>query len=286
MKLTDNAIDIFKDVEPGLIAIGKSFNLHDPEGEAKSWYPKYLSILHRFDSGHFYKQYLNNSTKQLVPDAPTQEIECLFLKSLGRYIKVAYRNDLSAEYNKERRKSEISTNAAQQGCPDAEYTTILSSYDTAEIISLKDLIHIISIDLNRAIRNASIAREELNRCFIQALLEYYNSLYEMFGDFSIIRDYFAIDSKDFFIYDIREGRTEGVRANLVKLIEDLNIISVSLMGNKFLSKPDGYIVLNKKISRYFNEYLGGMPNRLKELKTKQTNTFPGLENRANNEITL
>lgn len=270
MNLVENKEEIFGVAEPHLVGIARRFNLHDPEGEARSWFFRFQKILQGFDEGRYEKRYKDDDgTVHLYPEegATAQQTAWLY-RSVVAYLKTAFKNDLRAQYRKQKRIHLVSDYEADVA-PDAEAvqgSINALAHSTDEVICLEDMLRIVRDDASREERLATVARDRLNVLFLKAVCTFYEKMYERYGSFSIVRDLNAKDSRDFFIYDIREGRTEGIRQELEALIKEEPVRAVVLQSKKLLAPGSGYYALNRKISRYFNDEHDGMPNRLRKAK--------------------
>lgn len=269
MNLVDRKEEIFGVAEPQLVAIARRFNLHDPEGEARSWFFRFQKILQGFDEGRYDKRYKDDANvEHPFPENPTEEQQRLFQRSLVAYLKKAFKNDLKAQYRKQKRIHLVSDYEADVAPdPEAVQESINAlAHSSDDVICLEDMLSIMRDDAAREERLATVARDRLNVLFLKAICAFYEKMYEKYGNFSIVRDLNAKDSRDFFIYDIREGRTEGIRQELEALIEEEPVRAVVLQSRKLLAPGSGYYALNRKISRYFNDEHDGMPNRLRKAK--------------------
>jgi len=269
MNLVECKEEIFRVAESHLVSTARRFNLHDPEGEARSWFFRFQNILQGFDDGRYKKRYkTDDGNSHDLPEEPTEEQMGLFYRSLVAYLKTSFKNDLKAQYRKQKRLHLISDYETEIA-PDAEavqgsINALAHSKD--DVICLHDLLSIMKDDLAREDRLATVARDRLNVLFLKAVCTFYDKMLQSYGNFSIVRDLNAKDSRDFFVYDIREGRTEGIRQELDLLIQDEPIRAVVLQSKKLLAPNSGYYALNRKISRYFNDEHDGMPNRLRRIK--------------------
>jgi hypothetical protein len=266
---TDSAQMLFSELEPSLTGIAAKLGVSDPAGEARSWYARFADIVSAFNLGKLQREiHRDDGTVEVLPESPTLEQNEAFQKSLKSYLKTAFKHDLIQAFNKRKRFVQIED--PDQELSKASYPTphsLLISEE--EIIRLSDLVGLLEADCNRKRRNVSVARDQVNYLFILATLKFYKQLLHDYGDMPIVRDLHAKDARDFFIFDIREGRTEAIGQILRDLVAQEPARAVQLCSKKLLSPEKGYFTLNRKISRYFNNVLGGMPLRLKKLRLGQ-----------------
>ena len=269
MNLAERKEEIFGVAEPHLAVIARRFNLHDPQGEAKSWFFRFQKIIQGFDEGRYEKRYKDAAGNvHELPEDPSEEQVAFFYRSLVAYLKTAFRNDLRADYRKKKRVHLVSDYETDVKPSTASVQESLNTmiHSSSDVIGLKDMLSILEEDVVREGRLATVARDRLNVLFLKAVSIFYKKMFEQYGDFSIVRDLNAKDSRDFFIYDIREGRTESIGAELSTLLKDEPLRAVVLQSTKLLKEGSGYYALNRKISRYFNDEHGGMAARLKKAK--------------------
>jgi hypothetical protein len=263
---SESAQAIFKEIEPSLAGIAAKMGISDPAGEARSWYARFCDILSGFNSGKLAKEiHRDDGTIESVPERPTEEQSIDFVKSLKSYLRTAFKHDLIQAYNKRKRFVQVDNpeQAMQRGVSPVQ-THVLASEE--EIIKLSDLIGLIESDCKRKKRSVTVARDQLNYLFLLSTLKFYKQFMRDYGDMPIVRDLAAKDAREFFVFDIREGRTEAIGKILEGLISKESVKAVKLSSRELLSPDKGYFTLNRKISRYFNNAMGGMPHRLKKLR--------------------
>lgn len=267
MKLVDRAAEIFAKIEPGLIAFAKAKNIHDPVGEARSWYFRFFAILQGFDSGRYKcrKDDDEGNPINYNPDEDPLENE-RFISSLSGYLKCAFNNDVRYSMKRTNRLFLI---------PDYEkfdvaYSpTAVSGFDEEDVILLSDMLAVISGDIRRSSRIATVSRDDINNLFLTAILNYYSKSLQTMGDFPIVANYHATQPRDFFIIDIRDSRVESIAEELRILVSKSGSRILELASKKLLDSDNKYGALGKRISRYFNSFQGGMPARLKEIKERR-----------------
>jgi len=269
MNLAERKEEIFGVAEPSLVSIARRFNLHDPHGEAKSWFFRFQKILEGFDEGRYEKRYkASNGSVHELPEVPTDEQIKLFYRSLIAYLKQSFKNDLKAQYRKQKRIHLISDYESDVKPDPAAVQESISAlaHSASDVIGLEDMLKVIREDVVKEDRLATVARDRLNVLFLKAVYSFYERMFEQYGNFSIVRDLHAKDARDFFIYDIREGRTGGIGKELSLLLKKEPVRAVVLQSRKLLLPGSGYYALNRKISRYFNDEHDGMPSRLRKAK--------------------
>lgn len=256
------ARELFEEIEPGLRGIARRYGVVDPAGEARSWYARFIDILDAFNSGRLSREiHLPDGSVEVITGPSTSLQNEGFIKSLKPYLKKSFKNDLIKSFNREKIYQKVQDlDATKQPL----HNHVIATEE--QVIKLSDLLSIIESDCKRKSKSLNTARDYINHLFLKAIHEFHSNMFSEYGDIPIVRDLKAQDSRDFFIFDIREGRTESIGKILAESIEEIQIRSVQLVSRKLLSKEKGYFTLNRKISRYFNDALGGMPNRLKRLK--------------------
>ena len=267
---TNSAQTLFAELEPSLAGIAAKLRVSDPAGEARSWYARFTDIVSAFNAGKLQREiHRDDGTVETVPDNPTEEQNEAFKKSLKSYLKTAFKHDLIQAFNKRKRFVQIDDHLDRRhGEPQsvASQPTAQVYLSEAEIIRLSDLINLIESDCKRKKKSVSVARDQVNYLFLLATHKFYKQFIKEYGDMPIVRDLHAQDARDFFIFDIREGRTVAIGQQLQGLIDHEPVRAVQLCCRKLLSPDKGYFTLNRKISRYFNSTLGGMAYRLKKLR--------------------
>ena len=257
---------LFSEIEPSLTGIAAKLGVSDPAGEARSWYARFADILAAFETGRLTREiYYDDGRIETFPENPSQEQIAAFRKSIKSYMKTSFKNDLIQAFNKRRVFVQIEDKEGQSLPAGFQLQTHIHS-SVEEIIRLSDLIKIIESDCRRKKRSASVARDHVNYLFLLSLLKFYRRFMKSYGVMPIVRNLNAKDARDFFVFDIRDGRTEAVGVILQDLVSKESVKTVALCSRKLLSPEKGYFTLNRKISRYFNNVLGGMPVRLKKLR--------------------
>lgn len=265
MLLCERSKEIFEKLEPELMIIARKYQITDPAGEARSWYMKFMEILKKFDNGQLVKYYQDTTGKQqALPIEPNAKEQKAFERSLSAYLKTSFRHDIFESYRRDVKQKKCQVEMANI----LSSPTASASFVCDEIITLDDIIDIIAFDLKRATSTASVARDDVNRIFLQSTLNYHLELKSKYGNFPIVRDISAINPGEFFVYDLREGRTEGIRIAIAELLKTEKNRMVILTYTK-IAEGKGYHALNRKISRYFNDHLKGMPERLRDMKNKK-----------------
>lgn len=261
------SIVLFAEIEPSLTGIAAKLGVPDPAGEARSWYARFIDIVSAFNTGRLHREiHRDDGTIEEMPSNPSEEQILAFKKSLKAYLKTAFKHDLIQAFNKRKRFVQFEEEAQAPPENPGRPTTLTHE----EIIRLSDLIALIQGDAQRKRRSATLARDRINYLFLLATLKFYKKMLHDFGDIPIVRDLHAKDSRDFFIFDVREGRTEAIGIILQDLIDKESAKAVKLCSRKLLNPDKGYLTLNRKISRYFNDSLGGMPFRLKKARLGHT----------------
>lgn len=275
MNLQDKSAELFKLVEPQLTAIARKYGVEDPAGEARSWYARFIDIIKSFDDGRYEKRMLDEEGKSVpLPAEPSERELQAFYKSLLSYLKQSFRNDLIQGYNRQKKLQLIDDYEDKRFDGSQQQRSVqVGAYDSGDIICLDDLLKIVNADVRRKERNAAVARDRLNFLFLKSVSIFYTQMFHEYGNVPIVRDINAVDARDFFIFDIREGRTEAIGKILGDLISQETIRAVVLSSKKLLSPESGYYALNRKISRYFNDMSGGMPARLKKAKEKPNDSL-------------
>lgn len=262
--------EIFAKIEPALAAIAKTFSVSDARGEVQSWYPRFTSIVEGFNSGRLERRIRIGKELITLTETPTEAEIAAFHKACIPYIKKSFKNDFLHAKIKNDKYSLFGNVDAELIQHSKEHITrylnVENSHTEEEVIYLSDLIDIIVADCKRKKKGTSLARDRINYLFIKSLLKYHRDLLAKLGNFPIVRDINALDSREFFVYDIRDGRTEAVRDILTDYISKEVNRNVILASQKLLSSNSGYFTLNRKISRYLNDFCGGMPYRLRRLK--------------------
>jgi hypothetical protein len=261
--------EIFGEIEQSLTGIAAKLGVSDPAGEARSWYARFIDILAGFNSGKLTREiHREDGTVESMPEQPSEEQRVAFRRSIKAYLKTAFKHDLIQAYNKRKRFLQVDDlDRAMQGNSSPVKNHIIVTEE--QVIKLSDLIATIDADYKRRKKSTAVARDYLNSLFLLSILKFYKKFIRTYGDQPIVRDLNAKDAREFFIFDIREGRTEAISKILTELVATEGIRSVTLCSRKLLSEENGYFNLNRKISRYFNDALGGMPNRLKRLRLGQ-----------------
>lgn len=267
MMSTEYANELFVELEPPLIGMAAKLGVQDPAGEARSWYARFTDIISAFNSGTLRREiHREDGTVEDMPEHPTQEQITAFEKSLKSYLKTAFKHDLIQAFNRQKKIYSPISDDGQVGFKILQPPRHETCLSEEEIIRLSDLISLIELDCRRKKKSVSVARDQINYLFILATIKFYKQLLKDYGDMPIVRDLRAKDSRSFFVFDIREGRTEAIGDYLRELIDNESLRAVKLCSKKLLSSDKGYSTLNRKISRYFNNALGGMPYRLKKLR--------------------
>jgi hypothetical protein len=257
--------ELFIELEPALAGIAAKLGTADPAGEARSWYARFSEIIQAFNSGRLHGEiHRDDGTIEQLSDHPTKEQVAAFKKSLKAYLKTSFKNDLRQAYKIRSRHASLSSDLEQSSIEKTLHHD--HNLSEEEVIRLSDLVLLIKRDVERQRRTATAARDHANLLFLVAMLDFHMQLIADYGDMPIVRDLSACDPREFFVYDIREGRTAAISKRLKELLESEPAKAVHLCSKKLLSPDKGYFTLNRKISRYFNDNLGGMPLRLKKIR--------------------
>jgi len=248
MKLEDKAEELFGAIEPHLRKKALKHRVQDPQGEALSFYAKYIEIIRGIDEG----RYLGWAS-DMKEGIARGETPGLFIA----YMVKSFANELLAQNRRDSHKAPptVLPTVHVDLNPEDAY------HDAMQHPKISDLVELVETELHRSKKNITTVREKVNVLFLKAMVSYFAVLDAELGNTPIVRNYKANKSKDFFIIEVREShfRTKFLVEKISELITLEDNPRVIKVSKRLLGTEDDRSALNQRISRYYSK----LPARLR-----------------------
>ncbi len=258
--------EIFEKIQPRLINLGYKFKEADPKGSALSWWARYHAIVEQYNSSpDMHLIFDRQAGTQIQISSIDDTNKDMWTKSFCAYLRKAYKNDLLKDHSRNNLTLECENHIIVEEQP-ANPLLLNQHFSEEETVSINDLLSIIKLDSSRAKAIATTYTTILNSILLQSLVEYYSEMLKKFGNINIVKNYASSTSKDFFISDISDDRTNDVaQLMLAKATSFGKLVQAKIL--KMVSEP-GKTTIKKRINGYFGSYKGGLVARLKKRKEK------------------
>jgi hypothetical protein len=268
----DKLVDIYRDIEPSLLALAHRYRAPNPQVTVKEWMSRAYEIVDRFDKGDLKaKVYVNPENQEDMeaydPDVHKQE---RFLESLKNYLKHCFTNDILKNHNKLRRRRQTQDTVVE--ATTSSYSQVgfaadvrgLFKYDN---ICIDSIIKVITQDYDRSKSSDTCMLDVVHEHFLLALLRICKEIKgrgEGWENLVVVPDVDETDNKKFFSYDFRSELESGVRKELCTIImEETNPILIRKLYKLIGKDKKSKAAIQKRLFRYLYEYRNGMPDRLR-----------------------
>ena len=270
----------FAELEPKLAKIANKCKVHDPFGEARSWFVKFAGIYDSINQNPHHAVFQNlerGGAEEDIAKIKSNVIAYMvtgfrpdlfrkdaFDKNVDKFIDLSAAGDLRP-YQK---NNEV---VGQMPAPSRfrDQQEIMDNAIDQSRVCLDDLIALIKSDFD-SLADPKNTRDAVSQLFIGAVLEHYQNLRRELGDIPVIRDLDAKKPKEFFVKEMLNGRISCIKKILTKKHslekrEDVADKLFSLIDKRGAGNPSwraGANRLRRKIIRYFSEQPGGLHFRL------------------------
>ena len=263
---------LFKELEPAFFSIAFKYRVSNPGEIVKSWMSKAFEIVSKFDAGTLKKK-VYSEQGILVEFNPEEHDDEEFITTLKYYLKQSFTNDIIRNYNAHlmhKRKEGETGKYTMSDYSRAGFSQMskLMRYDN---VTIKDIVKLVELDKERAASNKTTILDVIQEKFLQALLNYCNSIISQgppWDELVVIPDIEENRNKEFFSIEFKESLEDGIRKHIAMLlVEEANPIIVAKLG--VLMNPKNRGTLQKRILRYFFRYKKGYPARIRaRIKSK------------------
>ena len=279
-KFTQKLAEIYKELEPSLLAIAYRYRAPNPRVAVEGWQSRAYEIVDRMDKGELNRKvYVNDENQEEMEDYNPSEHEVeRFIYSLKNYLKQSFANDLLKAYEKRKRTRLSSsfeldtlireTTSSYSKTGFSGEGTDLMKYDSIRIDSL---IKIIKSDAEKMKNSQDCVLDVVQYIFVSSLLNFCNEMKSRGSDWEtmiVVPDIEENDNKRFFSYDFRSELEDGIRKQICKfIIAESSPIVIQKLAKLVDNKSKS--ALQKRLYRYLYEYRKGIPSRLRtRLKNK------------------
>jgi hypothetical protein len=263
LNIVDEIHTIFAAMLPSFTHMARRYQIANPEDWAKEWQTNAYLIALKFDKGDLVKKGLVDGTDGLVEGID----DASFLKSFRGYLMTAYRNELNANFAKNKTKKNVSL-FTEDGDTISALPSCVTDDAPNEHVYLEDILPILERDCRRTNRLAETPSEACTAAFNQATLSALKSMKSKWDGIPVLADInqqfesgkIACD----FLPEWRE-RTKFAFAHL--LLQETCPFTVQKMSVVLFSEQD--FAVTKRFERYLTDHLGGLSQRIKANKAKQ-----------------
>lgn len=272
-KFAGRLADIYKEMEPLLLATAHQLKAPNPRQLVKGWMSRAYVIVDRFDKGELkakvYKE--QDNFDEMENYDPEKHERAKFEQALKHYLRKCFARDILKEFNKQKKHRELQEKHNVADATTSDFSALglssgvkLFDYDA---ITIDHIINLISYDLEKISEESSCAIDVVHQRFLQALLSFCEKLRDRPGpgdwkNLVVVPDIDEPENKKFFAYDFRSEVESGVRKELCRMIlKEENPIIMQKLG--VLASRDKPAALQKRLFRYFFEKKKGFPERLR-----------------------
>lgn len=276
-KFAQKLAEIYKELEPSLLAIAHRYRAPNPHVAVDGWRSRAYEIVDRMDKGELNRKvYVNPDNQEEMEEYNPDEHEVeRFVFSLKNYLKQSFANDLLKAQEKAQRARDARDSLV--GATTSSYSKIgfavesrdLMKYDS---IRINNLIKIIKSDVEKVEKSQTCVLDVVQHRFLFSLLNFCNEMRSRGGDWEtmvVVPDVDEKENKKFFSYDFRSELEDGIRKQLCRciVVEKSPIVIQKLA--KLVDRKNKS-ALQKRLFRYLYEYRRGMPVRLRNRVKNRT----------------
>jgi len=259
LNLVDEIHSIFLAMLPTFISMAKKYNVPNAADWAQEWQTKAFLIALKFDEGSLVKKGLEEGTEGLTEDVD----EASFLRSFRGYLATSFKNDLYANFAKNKGTKNVSLYTPEG---DTISSLPVSKNNSSELdpVYIEDIVLVVQKDIKKN-SAAESASEACKLAFEKALLVALKSMQEKWSNIPILansEDEF--ESSKIAIDFMPEWKERTKFALAHELIAETCPFTVQKISAVLFSKQD--FALTKRFERYLVEYMGGMSKRIRRNK--------------------